>query len=144
MRGHVSVDSGFQGDVMNKVVIIIPFKLPGLNEYVDSCRANWARGARDKKAAQEVIAWCIKKARPSYISGKVHILFEWYEHDKRRDPDNIGFARKFILDALVAQHVIGGDGWRHLATPEPFTERFFVDSDNPRCVVTIEAQGGQK
>jgi hypothetical protein len=125
---------------MSKAVITIPLKLPGLNEYTESCRSHWSRGARDKRSAEEVIAYYIKKARPPYISGKVHITFDWYEPDMRRDPDNVGFARKFLLDALVRKHVIGGDGWKYLAMPDPFTESFHMDRDNPRVVVTVEGR----
>ena len=36
--------------------------------------------------------WRIDKAR---------IVFRWIEPNRRRDKDNVAFAKKFILDALV-------------------------------------------
>lgn len=38
----------------------------------------------------------------------------WVEPGKRRDPDNIRAGVKFILDALVAEGALPGDGWRHV------------------------------
>ena len=35
------------------------------------------------------------------IDKPVIIWFEWVEKDNRRDYDNIDFAKKFVLDALV-------------------------------------------
>ena len=124
-----------------KTIIVISGKHIALNEYTKSNRTNQYVGAREKESAQELVAWVIKAARPPFISGEVTITFDWYEPDKRHDPDNIAFFKKVILDALVTQHVIGGDGWKYLSMPEPFRDRFFVDKKNPRIEVTIEGGG---
>jgi hypothetical protein len=58
----------------------------------------------------------------------------------RRDPDNICFAKKFILDGLGSKYgagVIEDDGWRCLSTPNPFHDSFFIDKEHPRVVITV-------
>lgn len=42
-------------------------------------------------------------------SGRVSVYFIWHERTYRRDPDNICFAKKFILDAMVTAGKIEGD-----------------------------------
>lgn len=77
----------------------IPFKLPSLNEYVDVCRTNRFKAAKYKKHLEEDIMIFLNTL-PEFIH-PIRIHFHWIESNKRRDLDNICFAKKFILDALV-------------------------------------------
>ena len=77
----------------------IPYKFPSLNEYVNECRKNKFAGAKMKKQIQEDISWFI--TRLPVFDNPVIINFTWVEGNKRRDLDNIAFAKKFILDTLV-------------------------------------------
>jgi len=120
-----------------KARLVIPGSLSGLNEYTRANRAHWSKGAKSKRTEQTDIEWLIHAAKLPHFTGPVSITFDWYEPDRLRDPDNICFARKFILDALVAKSVITNDGWKYLSMPEPFRDRFFVDKENPRIEVTI-------
>ena len=44
---------------------------------------------------------------------RVQIAFDWYEADRRRDPDNVSAGgRKIILDAAQAIGLLAHDGWR--------------------------------
>lgn len=40
--------------------------------------------------------------------------FEWHEKTKKRDADNIAFAKKFILDALVKMRVLEDDSRKYV------------------------------
>ena len=40
--------------------------------------------------------------------------FEWHERTKRRDPDNIASAKKFVLDALVKNGVLEDDSRKYV------------------------------
>ena len=62
------------------------------------------------------------------------IEYTWYEADRRRDKDNIAFAKKFINDALVECGVLPNDGWRNIRT---MFDMFDVDATNPRVEVTV-------
>lgn len=89
-----------------------------------------------KKEAEEVISWYIKMQIPNaHFDNAVVLNFRWYEPNKKRDLDNICFAKKFILDALVKAGTIKTDGWKGVAG---FTDDFFVDKENPRVEVDIE------
>jgi Holliday junction resolvase RusA-like endonuclease len=63
----------------------------------------------------------------------VTIHFEWYRGNAKSDPDNVDFARKFILDGLVEAGILRNDTCREI-------RRLVADvyvSSQPRVVVTI-------
>ena len=93
---------------MNKIEI--PFRLPSLNEYIDNCRRNRYAGATMKKQVESDIAYYINKL-PEYKK-PIKIHFYWVEENKRRDLDNIAFAKKFILDSLVKAGKLKDDNRR--------------------------------
>jgi Holliday junction resolvase RusA-like endonuclease len=120
---------------MSTVTFTIPGQLPGLNEYTAANRANPRAGARAKRAAERQVAWGVKIARLEPIDGPVFLTFAWHEPDRRRDVDNVAFAKKFILDALVQLGVLPGDGRKHVVG---FSDEFHLDRRRPRVVVTID------
>ncbi|MBR6987172.1 MAG: RusA family crossover junction endodeoxyribonuclease [Clostridiales bacterium] len=92
--------------------IEMPIKLPSLNEYVNACRSNPYVGAKMKKDSEELIGWFIKKIAP--FRNPVEVSFTWIEPNRRRDVDNISFAKKFILDALVKNGVLQDDSQKYV------------------------------
>lgn len=82
---------------MNKIEI--PFRLPSLNQYINECRKNRYAGANMKKNVEKDISWYINLL-PTY-ENPIKIHFIWVEENKRRDLDNVCFAKKFILDSMV-------------------------------------------
>lgn len=116
--------------------LLIQGSLPNLNDYTKACRSNKFAGAEMKKKAERIITYYIKQQlKDVSIKGKARLAFRWYEANKRRDLDNICFAKKFILDALVSNEVIFADSWKGVVG---FTDEFFVDKTNPRIEVDIE------
>lgn len=117
------------------IKLVIPGRLPGLNQYTNQTRKNRFAGAQMKKVAQRTIHAAIdnqlEEAEPIK---KAFIRFVWVEPNKRRDRDNIVFAKKFILDTLVKAKVIEGDAWKNI---EGFSDELQVDKDNPRIEVYI-------
>ena len=80
----------------------IPYRLPGLNDYIDIERSNKYKAAQVKKDIETGIILLIKQQLPAlYIEDPIFIKYFWTEPNKRRDKDNIVFARKFIQDALI-------------------------------------------
>ena len=77
----------------------INMKLPSLNEYINICRSNKYEAAKYKADIEADIAYFLMRM-PKY-SNPIKIHFHWVEGNKRRDLDNICFAKKFILDAMV-------------------------------------------
>lgn len=77
----------------------IPMKLPSLNEYINDCRKNKYVGAETKIKIERDLSFFINKL-PKY-ERPIKIHFIWIEGNKKRDLDNICFAKKFILDTMV-------------------------------------------
>ncbi len=90
----------------------IPLKLPSLNEYINSCRGNKYGGASMKKQVEKNISRFINKL-PKF-DNPIKIRFIWMEANKRRDLDNICFAKKFILDAMVKCGKLSDDNRKYV------------------------------
>lgn len=69
---------------------------------------------------------------------RVMIAFEWIEAtdrlDRDRDPDNIAFSAKFILDALVQEKILRDDSRREIHSLHHI---FAMDSVTPGVMVTL-------
>lgn len=114
-------------------------RLPGLNDYIKAERGNRYAAAKLKEETEEQIITAAKvQLRGIRFSCPVIMHYTWYEPDKRRDKDNIAFARKFVQDALVKCKVLRNDGWAEI---ENFTDAFLVDKKNPRVEVWFEEVG---
>jgi Holliday junction resolvase RusA-like endonuclease len=110
----------------------IPGKLTDLNTYVNKERANRFMGANIKKDNTEVCTLYAKRLKP--IDKQVQINFTWHCENQKMDPDNICFAKKYILDGLVKAGVLQNDGWKQI---KGFTDCFEVDKNNPRIEVEL-------
>lgn len=118
-----------------KKTLIIEGTLCGLNEYTRACRTHRQVGAKMKKEAEYIItSYIMQQLKGIHFDGTVELSFRWYEPNKKRDLDNVCFAKKFILDALVSNGIIVADGWKGVVG---FTDKFFVDKENPRIEVDI-------
>ena len=81
------------------MIVEIDMKLPSANEYIDVCRTNKYKAASYKQGIESQLALFLKRIPKFENPIKIH--FHWVEGNKRRDLDNVAFAKKFILDALV-------------------------------------------
>lgn len=116
--------------------LVIPGRLPGLNDYIKACRANKYAGAEMKQNTENLIQAEINNQLRRKSFNTVTLKFSWYEPNKKRDKDNIAFAKKFVLDALQAAGTLSGDGWGQVAG---FSDEFEIDKQNPRVEIEIEA-----
>lgn len=120
---------------MSYLVIVVPGQLPGLNEYISAERTNRYKAASLKRQTEQRITCAIKaQAKGVRFAKPVIIRYRWYEKNRKRDKDNISFAKKFIQDALVHSGVLENDGWKNI---DHFTDEFFVDNQNPRVEIEI-------
>lgn len=108
----------------------IPFRLPGLNEYIEACKGNKYHAAAIKRYTERDIALCVK----GRVTEPVHVTFVWLEPNYRRDKDNVCFAKKFILDALQKKGVLPNDNNRWITG---FTDEF-VYGEGEGVIVTLE------
>ena len=113
---------------------IIKLKLPSLNEYINECRKNRYAGAKMKADVEEQIGWFLMQMTKYDKPIKIH--FHWVEGSKRRDLDNICFAKKFILDAMVKCGKLKDDNIRCVTA---FTDTFEYAKDT-KVILTIEEE----
>lgn len=115
--------------------IVIPMKLPSLNEYINACkiqRGNWNKGNQMKQDYQKDIAVFLNKMKK--YDNPIRVHFTWVEENKRRDLDNICFAKKFILDAMVNAGKLKDDNRKFVTG---FTDSFEY-ADTAKVILDIE------
>lgn len=90
-----------------KIRVEIPLKMPSLNEYIRVSRGNKYASAEMKANLEKQIGiYLISLPR---FERPIKIKFTWVESNKRRDLDNICFAKKFILDSMVKYQKLKDD-----------------------------------
>lgn len=119
---------------MNK--FIIQGRLDGLNEYTSANRSNRYKGNSVKRNNEKSVIFAIRQAKLKKIDKyPVSLEITWYEPNKRRDIDNITFAVKFILDALVKSGVLENDSQRYV---NKISHDVQADKQKPRIEVEIK------
>ena len=121
---------------MNKFVI--PHELMDLNKFINLQRSNRYAGAKAKKDQTNLCTMYIKRAMANGLKVEqypITVKFNWVMPNRRKDKDNIAFAKKFLLDSMQEAGLIVNDGWKEI---EGFEDTFEVDKDNPRVEIIIE------
>lgn len=110
-------------------------RLMGLNEYTSLNRRNRYLGNQAKQREQDYIKGCIlEQLGKIKVNRPVKGRFTWIEENKRRDLDNICFAKKFILDSLVEMEILKDDN-RKIVTG--FEDRFEY-AEKSKVIVELE------
>ena len=114
--------------------LIIPGRLPCLNDLIAANRRNRYAGAKLKKDTQKQIEIALMAQTKKRFDGMVSVEILFYEPDRRRDEDNVLSGMKFIFDAMQAVSLIENDNPSHLhiAHTEVFTDR-----ENPRIEIEV-------
>ena len=110
----------------------IDMKLPSLNDYVRACRSNRFQGSKMKKDLESQIGFYIATLPRFDVPVKIH--FHWVEGTRRRDYDNVAFAKKFILDSMVKAGKLADDN-RKCVTG--FTDSFSYGQET-KVILEIE------
>lgn len=113
-------------------LVEINMKLPSLNEYINVCRANKFQASKFKKDIENDIGIFIARL-PKY-ENPIKIHFHWIEGNKKRDLDNVAFAKKFILDAMVKFGKLKDDNRKCVTA---FSDTFSYGKDT-KVVLEIE------
>lgn len=115
----------------------IPGRMPDLNNMIALAKAGHGKYqpyAAHKRRWTDEVAWLCKAAHIP-LMGRVSVKITWCEPDKRRDPDNIAAAAKYVMDGLVMAGVIRDDSQRYVSG---ISHVWNVDKESPRVVVEIE------
>lgn len=102
----------------------IPVGLPGTNEQIRAASIIYSKnGSKLRTAYTEMkekytrmIATELQAqgCAPDKPYDQIKVTFKWFEPHKRRDPDNIRAAAKFIMDAFVWAGIIKNDNLTHI------------------------------
>ena len=105
-------------------------RLPGANDIIrkhpmvySTLKREWGR-----RIAQQIL---VAKLRPV---GYCRIEFVWHELTEKRDPDNVIFGQKFVLDALRDTTIVKDDSRKFIHS---LTHRVIVDPSRPGVEVTL-------
>lgn len=113
----------------------IHMKLPSLNEYINACRSNRFQGGKMKKDLENDIGVYIAKLPRFEKPVKIH--FHWVEGNKRRDLDNVAFAKKFILDSMVKNGKLKDDNRKFVTA---FTDTFEYSNETKVILEITEGE----
>ena len=120
---------------MNKIEI--PLRLPSLNEYIKASKVikgKWNAGNQMKQDVQADIMFYLNKLPRFEKPIKIH--FHWVEENKKRDLDNVCFAKKFILDAMVKAGKLKNDNRKYVNG----FEDTFEYADESKVILEIEEE----
>jgi hypothetical protein len=111
----------------NKYNFFVPGRLPNLNDMIFEARGNKYASAVQKKLYTKRVADVIRLTFRGYKAmGKVWLSCHWLEINRRRDPDNVCAAKKYILDGMVVAGLLDKDGWDNIGG---FTDTWEVGKD---------------
>lgn len=107
--------------------IFFEYDFTDLNTYINHERGNKYKGASLKKVNTNYVAWITannlnaRKLEKYSKNDKLEFNFTWYLTNRKRDPDNVAFAKKFIMDGFVSAGLIPNDGAKNVIR---FTDDF--------------------
>ena len=107
----------------------IYYKFTTLNAYISAERTNKYVGAKIKRVETEVVRLALLNKQP--FKTPVRLKFTWLCKNKRIDPDNRAFAKKFVLDGMVKAHVLEDDTMRYITG---FIDEFVI-SDKEGVII---------
>lgn len=120
-----------------KKSIIIEGELPNLNNDIAIIRSHIMAYAKHK---EEWTEYCMVYAMEKRIKVPMELFpitptFYWFTKNEKVDCDNIAFAKKYILDGLVAARVIPNDSRKFI---KGFGGDIFeVDTLHPRVEIKL-------
>lgn len=113
----------------------IDMKLPSLNDYTRWCRGNKYLAANYKAKYEQEIGFFLAKMPKWTKPIKIH--FTWVEGNKKRDLDNVCFAKKFILDSMVKHGKLKDDNRKCVTA---FTDSFEYGDKTKVILEVVECE----
>lgn len=116
--------------------LLIEGELTALNEFINAERRNRYIAAKIKK---DETGYCQDVAEKSELKLQetdfpCALIITWYVKNKRKDADNIAFAKKFILDGLVEAGVLPNDNRKYV---QGFIDIVKEDKEHQRIEITF-------
>ena len=113
----------------------IGHRFPSLNEVIAAAKVTgrgYVYSAMKKKNTNAVV-----ESIPDvdFVFSTVFLAIRWFEKTRRRDPDNVAFGIKFILDGMCKKGIIKNDNYRTVAG---WTNKFYYGESDK---VEVNAYG---
>jgi Holliday junction resolvase RusA-like endonuclease len=87
---------------------------PDLNSYIDAERSHRQQAAKIKRDYTEAARVIAQAANVGQAHTPCEVVCTWHVRDWRKDPDNLVFGIKAILDGLVLAGVLPNDSAKHI------------------------------
>lgn len=120
--------------------IVLPGELTDQNTYIKAERSNRHAAAAIKETETTRVYYETLNKYPGVEKYPVDLTFTWYCKNRMKDPDNISFSIKFILDGLQMSKIIKDDRWKQINS---IKHLFRIDKSNPRVEILIDYSGEQ-
>lgn len=114
----------------------VPVKFITLNEWTDLCKRSkgkYSPAQIYKGRVEAIVAFHIKQRKTKPLNKPFKVRYIWYEETAKRDPDNVCFAKKFILDGMQKAKILKNDNSRLV---KGFSDDF-VYGEGQKVVVEI-------
>lgn len=124
---------------MNQIQTLNLFgELPDLNAELNEAKKHWSKYARTKDRWTHVVELEARKRLEPVATQHypVKLEFVWHMKDLRKDPDNIAFAKKYVIDGLVNAGILEGDGAKQI---DSFSDYFNLRRGKPGVTIAIHA-----
>ena len=124
------------------VKIILEIDFPSLNEVINTAKkggkgAGYAALKKNLTNKVRLLANNQYKAQKSpKFKSKICFLFQWYAKNQMKDPDNIEFATKFILDGFKNLGLYEDDSYK--ITSGLKLHSHHIDKKRPRVEIYIQ------
>lgn len=115
------------------ITYTIDGELTDLNTYIRAERGNRFMAAKIKKNNTWTCQLAARNIAP--LPQPFYLKVRWITPNEKKDPDNLSFAVKFVLDGLQEAGIIKNDGRKQVLG---IVHEFAVDKDNPRVEVMLE------
>jgi Holliday junction resolvase RusA-like endonuclease len=100
--------------------MFIEGQFTSLNAYIRSERGNKYKANQLKQQNTSLVKYQVLGKK---IETPCKLRFIWHVANRRTDPDNVAFAKKFVIDGLVQANVIPEDSMKYIIG---FEDEFIV------------------
>ena len=122
-----------------KQTLIFDYLPTDANRYINAERSSKYAGADIKDQETKAAYFSILQQELKPFKKPVKMHFTWYmkqsKNGKTKDPDNVAFAKKFLLDGIVKAGILRDDSIKQI---KGFTDDFIIDTCEQVIIDIIE------
>jgi Holliday junction resolvase RusA-like endonuclease len=123
---------------MKQILIIKNWDMD-LNTYINQERGHWSKAAAIKKDLTFLVKMEAKSQKLKIMQSPIAVTCIWETKNEKKDPDNLAFGLKFILDGLVQAGILKNDGYGDIIS----ITHFFAATGKDQVNVTLYNDQGE-